>query len=137
MLLKLYSRRARERMETTTDSNGRTFSIIEKKALKFTDTKSNKFWQCALAKHENPKTAEEKAKQWVVILSWGKVGTVGQKQENAYTREHSAKAYMEQRFRDKTRKGYIETNEPELKSNKKAEPKAGLTKFVDTEWDLF
>ncbi len=126
-------------METLTDSSGRNFSIIEKKALKCVDAKTNtnKFWQCALAKHENPKTAEEKAKPWTVIISWGRVGTVGQKIEKTFTREHGGKAFMEQRYRDKERKGYIHSDEPELKTKTKAEPKAGLTKFVDTEWDLF
>lgn len=124
-------------VEKIVDSDGREFSVFERKTLKCVDdkTNTNKFWQCALALHINPKKLEQN-KPWVVWLFWGRVGTVGQKQEKTFTTEHKAKTYMEQRFRDKISKGYEETSEPALKV-RTDESKVGLSKFVDTEWDLF
>lgn len=121
--------------EKLTDSYGHEFTILGKHALQCTEGGANKFWQCAIAKHENPDTAVHKAKPWVVILLWGKQGTIGQRQDKRFTSEHKALAYMAGRLRDKERKKYVHTDAHTLKQ--RPDSRIGLTEHIETEWDLF
>lgn len=125
--------------QTIIDRSGRQLAIVSKTELVCVENGSNKFWTGTVALHENPATTAEKAKPWIVILSWGRNGTVGQKQENRFTREHGAVSYVLGRERDKTRKGYSKANsspQPNTFSDRELEKVEALP-AVDTDWDLF
>lgn len=120
---------------TMTMVDGREFSILNKKMLICTTPpNTNKFWSCTVVRLENPRTGLESVRPWIVIVSWGRVGTVGQIQEKAFDKEHSAMVYMGQRFRDKLNKGYIEATEPELAKVKSVS--TAEIEYVETEWDV-
>ena len=122
--------------DTRTDHDGKQFRCYDEHFLEYRDaaTNSNKFWNCTLEGNVTPKqTPEERAKSWYVTLRWGRIGTVGQEVVKTFTSQHKASAYVSDRFRDKTGKGYVPaTAIPRVP----LKPAPASVPVIETEWDL-
>jgi len=128
-------------MQKINDINGREFSIFESHSLTCTKNGHNKFWRGKLGKQDNAKTPEDIKKPWVVLLEWGRIGTVGSKEEKRFLREHAALTYIHGRLKDKLKKGYeYEPGSPVISGKVSRIPtvveNVKAVKYVDTEWDL-
>ena len=67
-----------------------------KKYFEYKDAVSNKFWEINL-------------KGKIITLTYGKIGTKGQKTlKDDFTTGEEAKKFAESKIREKTNKGYIE-----------------------------
>lgn len=126
--------------QTIIDMSGRQLAIASQIELTCTVKGHNKFWSATVAFHENPSSGTEKNKPWIVILTWGRIGTVGQKLENRFVREHAAQSYLWGRKRDKIVKGYVETKTSfgagTLRKDAEIKVETPALNF-STEWDLF
>lgn len=99
---------------------------------------ANKFWSGILGRLE--KDVTRRVQPYVVVLRWGRIGTVGSGPEiKKFNSESSAISYFEGRLKDKWNKGYVSSNEP-------IPPKVPNTPQVTNaisyqpsayEWDLF
>lgn len=100
---------------------------------------SNKFWNGLLGRMAPDVT--RKAQPYVVVLRWGRIGTVGSGPEiKKFNNESSAISYFEGRLKDKWNKGYMSSNEaiPNKVPNTPEAPKTAVYfNSGSYEWDLF
>lgn len=75
-------------------------------------------------------------KPYVVQTWWGKFGTVGGSSVKSFTRSQAATAYLEDRRKDKIKKGYV-VADPDVNTAVVPPPKVGPTTPKTTDWDLY
>lgn len=89
--------------------------------FRYRDEKTSKYWEVSLVSN-------------TVTLTWGKVGSMGQQRTRSFSSRQVAETYIKSKIREKTGKGYVETEHARLdKISPKAIATAMKLRFVGTD----
>jgi predicted DNA-binding WGR domain protein len=134
-------RNFRTMIQVITDIKGveHTVDVMRTENLICTTEKHNKFWRGILGKHTA--VTRNVTKPYVVVLRWGRVGTVGNGPAfKKFTNLPAAESYLLGRLKDKYNKGYVVSNQsiPHKAPNTIA-PVVPVSSYKTNvyEWDLF
>lgn len=131
----------RPMIQVITDVKGveHTVDVIRTENLVCKTENHNKFWRGILGKQTA--VTRNITKPFVVVLRWGRVGTVGNGPAfKKFTNLPAAESYLLGRLRDKHNKGYVASTDPiPHKAPNSIAPVVPVSSYKTNayEWDLF